>query len=94
MFLKAGVELQTVRSSGDTRTVWQNAVAGSGWFIGKQQGNLMADFQRWSDRYLVKTLLCLTTAYFYAGGSSGTGFYLVLGFIRPRPPAAGAANSD
>ena len=43
----------------------------------------MADFQRWSDRYLVKTLLCLTTAYFYAGGSSGTGFYLDLSFITP-----------
>ena len=34
----------------------------------------MADFQRWSDRYLVKTLLCLTTAYFYTGAPAELAF--------------------
>ena len=38
----------------------------------------MADFQRWSDRYLVKTMLCLTTACFYAGALQRN--WLLFGF--------------
>jgi len=42
---------------------------------GKSYGRFPAVVRPLFSQNIVKTLLYLTTAYFYAGGSSGTGFY-------------------